>query len=54
MRFITKKTRKKTRTVLFTLGRGGHTGEMLYMCQRYKFKGRFTKVYIVVADNDDL
>ena len=48
----TKKSRKGY--MMMTLGRGGHTAEMLYMSQRYDFKKNFKKVYIIVADDDNL
>ena len=37
-----------------TFGRGGHTAEMIFMTQKYDFPQRFDKVFIVVADDDQL
>lgn len=54
MNILMRKMRKKTRNVIMTFGRGGHTAEMLYMCQRYRFKEKCDKVYIVIADDDQL
>ena len=54
MNIVMRKSRKKTGCMMMTFGRGGHTAEMMYMCQKYDFKKKFKKVYILVADDDDL
>lgn len=53
LRFLMKSKRTRTQNLMIILGKGGHTAEMLYMCQRYDFK-RFKKLYVVVGEDDDL
>lgn len=54
MNILMRKKRKPTRNMMMTLGRGGHTAEMLYMSQRYNFDKKFDKVYMLIADDDQL
>ena len=50
---IMRKKRRPTGNLMLTIGKGGHTAEMLYMSQRYDFK-KFNKVYLIIGDDDDL
>ena len=50
---LMRKKRRPTGNLMLTIGKGGHTAEMLYMSQRYNFK-KFKKVYLIIGDDDDL
>lgn len=54
MNILMRQKRKKTRNMIMTFGRGGHTAEMIFMSQKFDFPKRFDKVFIVVADDDQL